>query len=61
VPVPGTYRVTHPFGQREYIVPALSAAVERSINQTQDVGLIALDFLTPLTERTDTIGSARAG
>jgi hypothetical protein len=35
-PVPGRYRVTHPFGSREYTVTVVSA--DREIRQTQDVG-----------------------
>jgi hypothetical protein len=48
LPVAGTYRVTHPFGARDYAVttPGL-----RAINQTQDKGgLIALDFLTSMSD-----------
>lgn len=48
VPVAGTYRVTHPYGTRDYVVttPGL-----RAINQTQDLGgLIALDFLTSMAD-----------
>ena len=52
VPVAGTYLITHPYGTRTYVVPTPTVALERSINQTQDVGLIALDFLTPLADRT---------
>jgi hypothetical protein len=36
VPVPGTYLVTHPYGQVTYVVGAVGAA--REIDQTQDVG-----------------------
>ncbi len=46
VPVAGTYRVTHPFGSRDYVVttPGL-----RAINQTQDLGLDgAQDFLVAI-------------
>lgn len=46
VPVPGTYRVTHPFGSIDYTVPTLLAG--REINQTQDLGLVPLDFLSVL-------------
>lgn len=40
LPVAGTYRVTHPYGSRDYVVttPGL-----RAINQTQDFGLVGLD------------------
>jgi hypothetical protein len=49
-PVAGTYRVTHPFGTRDYVVPAVIAG-ERGIDQTQDVGgLVAGDFLTALLD-----------
>jgi hypothetical protein len=49
VPVAGTYRVTHPFGTRDYVVTDL--AVERTINQTQDIGAaVALDFLASLSD-----------
>lgn len=43
VPVAGTYRITHPYGSRDYVVatPGL-----RAINQTQDFGLnVAQNFL----------------
>lgn len=49
VPVAGTYRVTHPFGTRDYVVTDL--AVARAINQTQDIGAaVALDFLASLSD-----------
>jgi hypothetical protein len=41
VPVPGTYRVTHPYGERDYVVGTVSA--DREINQTQNIG----NFLQP--------------
>jgi hypothetical protein len=37
VPAPGTYRVRHPYGEVDYVVGDV-LAVERGINQTQDVG-----------------------
>ncbi|MBT1073204.1 CHRD domain-containing protein [Pelotalea chapellei] len=50
VPVPGTYRVTHPFGTRDYVVAAGVTGV-RDINQTQDLGLEITDtFLTSLSD-----------
>ncbi len=49
VPVPGTYRVTHPFGTRDYLVTLTGAG--REINQTQDVGVLnTLDFLASLND-----------
>lgn len=49
VPAPGTYRVTHPYGTRDYVVPASAGA--RDINQTQDLGLAATEnFLTSLSD-----------
>jgi|GEM_PF-1152172 len=39
-PVAGTYRVTHPYGSRDYVV---SAPGVRAINQTQDFGLVGPD------------------
>lgn len=36
LPIPGTYRITHPYGQADYTVTAISAV--REINQTQDIG-----------------------
>ncbi len=36
VPTPGTYRVTHPFGVRDYVVSEVSS--DREIKQTQDLG-----------------------
>lgn len=39
-PVAGTYRVTHPYGSREYVVTIPGV---RAINQTQDFGLIGPD------------------
>jgi CHRD domain len=46
VPVPGTYRVTHPYGTRDYLVTAADVGAERNINQTQDLGLF-IDLLNP--------------
>lgn len=40
LPQGGTYRITHPYGQVEYSVPA--ASILREINQTQDIGNIPL-------------------
>jgi hypothetical protein len=40
VPVTGTYRVTHPFGTRDYVI---TDPGRRAINQTQDIG----NFLLP--------------
>ena len=49
VPAPGTYRVTHPYGTRDYVVSGLIGG--REINQTQDVGIAAGDtFLTSLSD-----------
>jgi hypothetical protein len=49
VPAPGTYRITHPFGTRDYIVSGAGAGDNRDINQTQDLGLVIGDtFLTSL-------------
>lgn len=48
VPVAGTYRVTHPFGTRDYVVtlPGL-----RAINQTQDLGIaVAQNFLVSMND-----------
>jgi len=42
-PVAGTYRVTHPLGTIDYVVPVGGAGV-RGINQTQDIG----DFIVPV-------------
>ena len=48
-PFPGTYRVIHPFGSKEYVVTVAGAG--REINQTQDVGILApLDFLASLSD-----------
>lgn len=47
VPVPGTYRVTHPYGTTDYVVAAAGAG--REINQTQDLGILTpQNFLTVL-------------
>lgn len=49
VPVPGTYRVTHPFGTRDYVVAGSTG--ERDVNQTQDLGLLVTDtFLASLSD-----------
>ncbi|MHB8763912.1 MAG: CHRD domain-containing protein [Deferrisomatales bacterium] len=49
VPVPGLYTVSHPFGQATYDVQAVIPGVERTINETQDVGiLVPLDFAAAL-------------
>ncbi|MDO3378355.1 hypothetical protein [Geoalkalibacter halelectricus] len=53
VPVPGTYRVTHPFGTVDYVIDDPG---RRSINQTQDVGKLAGDvqnFLVAMNNRVD--------
>jgi hypothetical protein len=48
VPVAGTYRITHPYGVRDYVVTTPGA---RAINQTQDQGLlIAQDFLASMLD-----------
>lgn len=48
VPIAGTYRVTHPFGSREYVVTAPGV---RAINQTQDRGAaVARDFLSSMLD-----------
>lgn len=41
VPVPGRYRVTHPYGVVEYEVGALALEDDREVAQTQDVGNLA--------------------
>jgi len=49
LPVPGTYRVTHPFGTRDYLITTTGAG--REINQTQDVGILTtLDFTASLAD-----------
>lgn len=49
VPVAGTYRVTHPFGTFDYVIPLGGV---RSINQTQDVGIAAAqNFLAAMQDR----------
>ncbi|MBE0598124.1 MAG: CHRD domain-containing protein [Desulfuromonadales bacterium] len=49
VPVPGTYQVTHPFGTFTY---EIASAGQRSINQTQDVGVTqAQNFLAAMRDR----------
>jgi len=40
VPVAGTYRVTHPYGTRDYVIATPGG---RAINQTLDYGLVGLD------------------
>lgn len=56
IPVTGTYRVTHPFGTRDYVVGALD--LEREINQTQDIGLLSpLDFARALANGPDPGGA----
>ena len=48
LPVAGTYRVTHPFGSRDYVVTTPGT---RSINQTQDRGLdLTNGFLTSMPD-----------
>jgi hypothetical protein len=48
VPVAGIYRVTHPFGSRDYVVTTPGV---RAINQTQDRGLdVARDFLISMVD-----------
>lgn len=50
VPAPGTYRVTHPYGTRDYVVADPGA--ERDVNQTQDLGILAAgDFTVSLGDR----------
>lgn len=39
LPVAGTYRVTHPYGTRNYVVTTPGV---RAVNQTQDFGLVGL-------------------
>jgi len=59
VPVAGTYRITHPYGTRDYVVADVGAGDNRDINQTQDLGLfidlvnpaIRDSFLTSLSDR----------
>lgn len=47
VPVPGTYRVTHPFGTFDYTLDG-----DLSIDQTQDVGITAAqNFLAAMQDR----------
>ena len=48
VPVAGTYRVTHPFGSFDYVVPVAGGG--REINQTQDIGGEVLNFLASLAD-----------
>ena len=49
VPAPGTYRITHPYGTRDYVVASIGV---RDINQTQDLGILATEtFLTSLGDR----------
>ncbi|HXV21430.1 MAG TPA: hypothetical protein VD811_10640, partial [Desulfuromonadales bacterium] len=50
-PVAGTYQVTHPFGTRTYVVPAVVGG-ERGIDQTQEVPALpaAGDFLSVLLD-----------
>lgn len=49
VPALGTYRVTHPFGTRDYVVAGSTGT--RDINQTQDLGILVTDnFLTSLSD-----------
>ena len=53
LPIPGTYRVTHPFGTVDY---EITDPGRRSINQTQDVGKLAEDvqnFLVAMNNRVD--------
>lgn len=51
VPVAGTYRVTHPYGSREYVVAGLDLPQERQINQTQEYGLdAAQNFLAAMAD-----------
>lgn len=51
VPVTGTYRVTHPFGSRDYVVTALDLLREWQINQTQDLGVAApQNFLAAMND-----------
>lgn len=38
-PVAGTYRITHPYGTRDYVVTTPGV---RAVNQTQDFGLVGL-------------------
>jgi hypothetical protein len=42
VPVPGTYRITYPYGSKDYVVTSPGL---RAINQTLDIGLV--DLLGP--------------
>ncbi len=52
VPVGGKYRITHPYGTRDYVVSALEAAGGKGINQTQDIGIFAGEnFLTSMGDR----------
>lgn len=50
-PVAGTYRVTHPYGSRNYVVTTPGV---RAINQTQDLGLVgpavAQNFLAAMPD-----------
>ena len=51
VPVAGTYRITHPYGSRDYVVTATDLLGERQINQTQDLGIAApQDFLVAMND-----------
>ena len=51
VPVAGTYRITHPYGSRAYVVTATDLLGERQINQTQDLGIAApQNFLVAMND-----------
>ena len=55
LPVNGTYRVTHPFGTFDYVIDDQGTG-RRAINQTQDVGNLAVDaqnFLIAMRDRGD--------
>ncbi|MBT0652768.1 Ig-like domain-containing protein [Geomobilimonas luticola] len=49
VPVAGTYRLTHPYGTRDYVVAPGDLGTGREIIQTQDIGIATpLDFTQAL-------------
>lgn len=57
VPRPGIYRVTHPYGTFDY---ALTDAGRRAINQTQDIGNLALPGPPPFGDFTRALPDGEA-
>lgn len=50
-PVPGTYIVTHPFGRVTYDVTEIVPGVERTIDESQDIGALDVgNFLAALAD-----------